>query len=281
MISPMRPFFSVIIPTYNRWKFLQIAVNSVLAQTYPYFELIVIDDGSTDETAKWIRSISDNRLRYIAQSHKGVSEARNYGLSVAKGTFIAFLDSDDWWARHKLERTKHFIDCHPEIKIFHTEEQWFKGDKVVHPKKKHQKPTGWVYPKALELCCISISTAVVHQDVFGAVGVFDESLPVCEDYDFWLRATSRFEVFLMPEVLTFKDGGRKDQLSAQLGLDRYRIQALKKMLDNGGLSSEDYAATVAEMKRKIEIYIKGAQKRKKHEEVAFYQNLLAQYQDRP
>ncbi len=274
-----RPFFSVIIPTFNRQPWIQTAVRSVLSQTCPHFELIVIDDGSTDGTGEWLGGLEDKRVRVIRQENRGVAGARNRGLDAARADWMAFLDSDDRWLEPKLRRTLEEVRRCPETKIFHTEELWFKGDRRVYPKEKHRKPQGWVYRRALRLCCISISTAVVHRRVFDEVGGFDESLPACEDYDFWLRATSRFPVRLIPEALTLKDGGRPDQLSAGWGLDRYRIRALAKMIDSGGLSGGERQRTRDELRLKLDVYLRGARKRGKAGEVRVYERMLEKFDE--
>lgn len=255
-------FFSVIIPTFNRRPFLEKAVNSVLSQNYRKYELIIIDDGSTDSTQELLENYNDKRIVYKKIPHSGVSSARNKGLELSTGDFIAFLDSDDWWKENKLSVTAAYIQQYPDLKIFHTEEVWFKNGKKMPQKKKHRKPDGKVYSKALSLCCISISTASVKKDVFDEIGVFDEALPACEDYDFWLRSTNKYPVKLIKEELTLKDGGRKDQLSSSVwGLDRFRIKSLEKMLLSGSLTFSDRRKTISELKKKCRIFAKGAKKR--------------------
>ncbi|MCA9401664.1 MAG: glycosyltransferase [Candidatus Omnitrophica bacterium] len=275
---PSDPFFSIIIPTYNRREYLRTAVASVLQQTDPRYELIIVDDGSTDGTDQIMSTFSDERTRYLHQENHGVAHARNQGLKIARGPWIAFLDSDDRWLPKKLERISGLMRDHPTIQIFHTEERWYRGGQVLLQKKKHQKPTGWVYPRVLPICCMSISTAVIHRSVFDRVGLFDETLPACEDYDFWLRSTHQFEVKLLEEALTEKEGGRDDQLSLQWGFDRFRIQALQKMIDSKTLSKDDEHLTRQTLKDKCRIYIQGAQKRQKLEEVRRYQKLLNSYE---
>ncbi len=266
-----QPFFSVIIPTFDRRSFLEKAVNSVLSQDFQRYELIIIDDGSTDSTEELIENYTDERIIYKKIPHSGVSAARNKGLALSKGDFIAFLDSDDWWKNNKLSMTAEHIELYPEIKIFHTEEVWFKNGNLMPQKKKHKKPDGKVYLKALPICCISISTASVKKDVFDEVGVFDEDLIACEDYDFWLRSTSKYPVKLIEEELTLKDGGRKDQLSSHVwGLDRFRIKALEKMLLSGNLSASDRKKTLSELKKKCRIFAKGAKKRGRENEYRRY-----------
>jgi len=276
MPTASTPLFSVIIPTYNREHFITQALQSVLAQSYEDFEVIVIDDGSDDSSQEKIAQFEDARIHYVYQKNHGVAHARNRGLKQARGRFIAFLDSDDKWAAQKLERCVDYIQKFPDISIFHTEELWYRSQKLFNQKKKHKKPTGFVYLKALELCCISISTAVIKKEIFQTLGAFDEEFAACEDYDFWLRATLQNEVKLIPENLTIKDGGRPDQLSARVwGLDRFRIKALAKMLSQKNLSKNEYALTLQALKKKCHFYLLGAKKRGKNEEITFYNNLMA------
>ena len=271
-------FFSVIIPTYNRKKFLEKSVTSVLEQSYDNFELIIVDDGSRDETDLLMNRFTDSRISFIKQSHSGVSRARNTALHAAKSGFCAFLDSDDLWRKEKLEKAVQYIQKFPAISIFHTEEVWYRNGKLLNQKKKHKKPTGFVYKKTLPLCAIGMSTSIVKKQVFEKVGIFDENLQACEDYDFWLRASHKYEVKLIPFSLTIKNGGRPDQLSSGIwGLDRFRIKALEKMLNLRGLNSEDFAATLTEFRKKCKIFAEGAKKRGKTEEFEFYMKLRDKY----
>lgn len=271
-------FFSVIIPTFNRYSFLRIALDSVLEQTYRDFEVIIIDDGSTDNTSELVSSYNDQRIRYFHQENHGVSSARNKGLSIATGDFIAFLDSDDHWKKEKLQKAEKYIRSFPDTGIFHTEEIWYRHGKLLKQLKKHQKPSGCVYTSALPICCISISTAIIRKDIFDSIGTFDETLEACEDYDFWLRATHKYEVKLIPEKLTVKDGGRDDQLSQSVwGLDRFRIRSLKKMLLSGTLNDTDLKNTVKELQKKCGIIAAGCRKRGKTEEAEYYSALSEQF----
>ncbi len=266
--------FSVIIPTHNRAQLVKVAVDSALNQTYPTFEIIVIDDGSTDETGDVLSSYDDPRLQVIRQKNHGVSHARNHGLKIASGNYLAFLDSDDKFVPEKLERTAAYINEFPDVPIFHTEETWYRNGKLLNQKEKHKKPDGNVYANALPICCISISTAVIKREVFDMIGSFDETLEACEDYDLWLRATNKFQIKLIPEYLTIKDGGRPDQLSSSVwGLDRFRIKALEKMLLSGELSKERYALTLAELEKKCKIFATGCEKHGKSDIAAGYRTL--------
>lgn len=185
------PFFSVIIPTFNRAHLVTRAVESVCAQTFTDFECIVVDDGSTDNTAQ-ILSPYIQHIQYIYMPHGGVSRARNCGIQQAKGQWIAFLDSDDEWLPEKLATQFEYITAHPDIYLHQTDEVWIRKGRRVNPMKKHQKREGHIFQDCLYLCLVSPSAVVVHKSVFEKVGMFDECLPVCEDYDLWLRVAWQY-----------------------------------------------------------------------------------------
>ena len=268
---------SVIIPTYNREVTLERAIKSVLAQTHRNFELIVIDDGSTDNTSLIIDSYS-GKIRYFSKLHAGVSSARNFGLEKSEGTWVAFLDSDDYWLPGKLERQLEYIINHPGTMIVQTEEQWIRNGVPVNPMKKHKKYSGWIFRYCLPLCIVSPSAVLIHQKVFNDVGVFDESFPVCEDYDLWLRIAIRYQIGLIPEKLIVKTGGHADQLSRKYwGMDRFRVRALEKVLGED-LTIGQRKLVLEEIVKKLAILSKG---REKHNGLPnIYQNKLNDYQKR-
>lgn len=266
---------SVVIPTFNRAHLLRRALDSVLGQTHPPHELIVVDDGSTDETASLIRHRYPN-VSYLYQSNSGVSSARNRGIKEATGRWIALLDSDDEWLAHKLARQLEALQEVPGMKLCHTDEIWIRNGVRVNPKKKHAKSGGWIFQRCLPLCCVSPSSVLIHRGVFDAVGLFDETLPVCEDYDLWLRVSARFPVLYADEPLTVKYGGHRDQLSLKFwGMDRFRIRALEKILASGILSENDRKAAQSTLTEKLAIYVEGARKRGKWEEAAAYEEEFA------
>ncbi len=271
-------YFSVIIPTYNRRDFLPKAVDSVLNQSFKDLELIVVDDGSTDGTGHMLKNYKDERLIYLRQENGGVSRARNRGLEQAMGRYIAFLDSDDWWLKDKLKKTRETIDHNPGYNIFHTQEKWYRNGQILNQKKKHRKPSEYVFKRCLRLCCISISTSVVKRDIFKEVGVFDVNFPACEDYDFWLRVAARYPVYLIDRVLTEKEGGHSDQQSRKyMGMDRFRVKAITKLMDSGILSQKQYREAFTELKRKCKIYANGCFKRDKQEEGQKYIKIIDNY----
>lgn len=254
MIHPM--LVSVIIPAYNRKELLQRAVQSVQDQTYKNFELIVVDDGSTDGTEGTYR-----------QPHQGVSAARNLGIRKSRGGLIAFLDSDDAWAPQKLQRQVRFFQDHPDARICQTEEIWIRNGRRVNPMKKHKKYSGMIFRQCLPLCIVSPSAVMMRRELFDQIGLFDESLPACEDYDLWLRVACRFPIYLIEEPLTIKYGGHSDQLSRTVpALDKYRIQSMLKLLDSGILTSEQKQWTLEELKKKSKIYADGCLKHGRTEE---------------
>ncbi len=256
-------------------------MDSVLAQTFQPIEVIVIDDGSTDRTQEALASY-DDRITALCQDNGGVSHARNVGIRAASGECIAFLDSDDAWLPHKLERQIAAMTAQPQFPLCHTEEIWIRNGIRVNPMKKHQKRGGYIFPYCLPLCVVSPSSAVLRREVFGEVGLFDESLPACEDYDLWLRIAYRHEVLFLEEPLLVKYGGHEDQLSRKYwGIDRFRVQALVKLLQTAALTDEQRQQACRELQRKCAILANGAHKRQKLEESAYYTNLPSQYCEGP
>lgn len=265
---------SVVVPTFNRQVVLDRALCSVFAQTVQPREVIVIDDGSTDDTRGMLQS-KYPQIQYHFQANQGVSKARNRGISEATSPWLAFLDSDDEWLPEKLQTQFTALQKTPCYSLCHTEEIWIRRGKRVNPMHKHQKYGGYIYDKCLPLCAISPSSVVMHRRLFKQVGVFDETLPACEDYDMWLRICNKHEVLFIATPMIVKYGGHDDQLSRRYwGMDRFRIQALLKILNAQSLSRNNYQLTVAMLKEKCAIYIQGALKRGKRAEAAYYQAII-------
>jgi len=259
------PKVSVIIPTYNRRNLVREAIASVLAQTYHDFELIVVDDGSDDGTAAVVQEF--DRVRYVFQPNRGVSAARNRGVALSTGAMLTFLDSDDLWQPHKLERQVAFFTAHPEARVCQTEEIWLRHGVRVNPHKKHRKVEGDIFARSLELCLVSPSAVMLRRELFEQMDGFDESLLACEDYDLWLRIAVREPIYLIETALVIKRGGHADQLSRRFwGMDRFRVAALCKLLDSGTLSPEQRTVTKETLHTKCMILAQGAQKRGKSAE---------------
>ena len=265
-----QPTVTVIIPTYNRMGLLSRALTSVARQTRPPDEVVLVDDGSTDDTEGLIRRQFPH-VRYLQQENRGVAAARNRGIREAKGEWLAFLDSDDEWLPHKLERQLDAVREEPEFSLCHTNEIWIRRGKRVNPLKKHAKSGGYIFKKCLPLCVISPSSVLIHRSLFEQVGLFDESLPACEDYDLWLRVTAIRPVLYLEELLIIKYGGHADQLSRRhWGMDRFRIRALENVIDSETLSAEDRRAAARMLVEKIDIYLAGARKRGKENDAEGY-----------
>ncbi|MFH1622009.1 MAG: glycosyltransferase [Candidatus Omnitrophota bacterium] len=269
---------SVIIPTYNRDKFLKKAIESVLNQTYPDFQLIVVDDGSTDST-KDLLNVYIGKLRHIYQENKGPSAAKNTGIRNSQNQFIAFLDSDDCWHKDKLGIQLKAMQENPQYLISHTQEIWYKNGKLLNQKQKHKKYEGYIFDKCLPICALGMSTIMARRELFSEVGLFDENLPCCEDYDLWLRISARFPVLLIDTPLTLKDGGRPDQVSSiyARGIDKFRIQSIKGLLEKNNLNSQQRELALQELENRCKIYGLGCIKYGRQEEGQAYLDLIKNY----
>ncbi len=257
---------SVVIPTYNRALLVERAVRSVLAQSWIDLEVVVVDDGSLDDTHERLGTLDDKRIQILRKENGGVSSARNAGLRAANGDIFALLDSDDWWQPDKLSKHVDFMR-RGGFAICQTDEIWIRRGKRVNPGKKFAKPSGRFFEKALEQCLISPSCVAFTRSFWEEMGPFDEELPACEDYDLWLRTCLHHEVGLLPEKLTVKEGGRPDQLSRKIiGLDLYRIQALLKLLRTEKMTAEQRGQVLSVLERKTGVYVRGCLKRDKPEE---------------
>ncbi len=273
------PFISVIIPAYNRAGVVERAVRSVLEQTFSDLELILVDDGSNDDTLERLDTYNDPRLRVFTQENKGVSAARNLGIRHSEGRCIALLDSDDYWLPRKLERQIRFMR-EGGFHISQTDEMWYRKGVRVNPRNKHAKCAGWFLERSLSLCLVSPSCVMFSRTWWEAVGPFDESLPACEDYDLWLRTGSRFPVGLLPEPLVVKTGGNADQLSGKIiGLDLYRLYAMLKLLQNGSLGVEETKKVRKMLGSRGLLYIQGCLKRGRETEALRVRELIAPWVD--
>ncbi len=271
-----KPLVSVIIPTYNRDWIVAEAIDSVLAQDFSDYELLVVDDGSEDRTAEILAAYGDN-ITVLHQSNKGVSAARNCGIAAAAGRLIAFLDSDDLWLPQKLSTQVKFFSDHPDAVINQTEERWIRNGVRVNPKKRHLKFSGMIFERSLALCLVSPSAVMIKKSLFDTVGVFDEDLPACEDYDLWLRISCRYPVHLIETALIIKRGGHEDQLSRAAGLDKYRIRSLVKLLESHLLAPQQQRVVIDTLYEKCTVYAGGCRKRGREEEAETYYQLADRY----
>ncbi|WP_232363831.1 glycosyltransferase family 2 protein [Desulfogranum japonicum] len=272
---------SVILPTYNRASRLTRAIRSIQHQTLQPQEIIVVDDGSTDDTAAVVSEMANDcsfPIELIHQANRGAAAARNRGICAARYPYLSFLDSDDWWLPHKLEKQFQAMSSHTQFLVSHTREIWYRRGVRVNQKKKHDPPHGDIFIPSLQMCMVGMSTVMVRRETFTRFGLFDERLPCCEDYELWLRIGAHEEFLLVPEQLICKDGGREDQLSYQyrLGMDVYRIEALCRLLANHSLATGQKQLVLEELSRKCTIYGNGCMKHGRPGEGNYYLSLPGQ-----
>ncbi|HSR63956.1 MAG TPA: glycosyltransferase [Gammaproteobacteria bacterium] len=274
---PDMPTVSVIIPTRDRALFVTRAIESVLNQSRLPEEIIVIDDGSTDGTSGILAR--EFPLAKVLQSDgRGVSAARNLGIQYAEGDWIALLDSDDTWHGNKLKRQLLALEENPAYRVCHTNEIWIRDGVRVNPMKKHQKRGGFIFRDCLPRCAMSPSSTLIHREIFERVGMFDENLPACEDYDLWLRISARYPVLFINKELVTKYGGHEDQLSQKYpAMDRFRIRSLARLLDQVDLDPDDRTAAIETLLGKIRIYLNGAEKHGNNNHVTSFRKLQARY----
>ncbi len=268
---------SVVIPVFNRETLIKRAIDSVLAQTVVATEIIIVDDGSTDNTVAMLKSRYPEVI-IIEQDNLGVSAARNAGIKNARYDWIAFLDSDDIWHQNKLEKQLQKLNNAPEYLLCHSNEIWMRNGIRVKQLHKHKKTGGYIFEKCLPSCVISPSSVIMHRRLFDEVGLFDENLPACEDYDLWLRICSRYPVLHIEEALVSKFGGHQDQLSHKhWGMDRFRIRALNKIISDSRLKQQDRDAAINMLQHKIKIYLAGAEKHGNTQHLGEFKQLFSKY----
>jgi hypothetical protein len=205
------PCVSVVLPTYNGLRHLAATVDSVLAQDFQDFELVLVDDGSTDSTAEFVRSRYGNcpRVRLVVRANGGIAAARNTALEHARGRFIAFLDHDDIWHPQKLTVQVRWLDELPEdVGCVFGEFRHWDGDgdpafpgPLVYPPVSVPALSGWVYHQLLLTNWVLFSTAMLRREVFATVGNFDPDLPPADDWDMAIRVSRRFRMMKCAEVV--------------------------------------------------------------------------------
>lgn len=257
---------SIILPTFNRAHVLERALNSVAAQTDPHWELIVVDDGSTDNSkevfSNWLSERNlPQRVEWFRVAHGGVSRARNLGVREAQGEWLSFLDSDDEWQPDKLRAQRPLTDRFAWV---HGEEIWIRNGVRVNPMKRHKKSGGRIFKRSVDLCCVSPSTVMIRRELFEKFGGFREDFPVCEDYDLWLKISAVHEVGFVEKPIIVKYGGHADQLSRKyVAMDRFRCLSLTEQMANPALSTDERHHVRETLRAKSRILVDGFLKRQR------------------
>ena len=253
---------SVVIPTLNRIETLPRALESVINQSYKPSEIIVVDNGSSDGTLEFLGKNFPS-VTILEEKKLGVSAARNKGIKHSTFQWVALLDSDDEWFLNKLEGQIDVLKkSSNNYRLSHTDEVWIKNGKQLNQMKKHKKIGGDIFDKCLSICCISPSSVLIHKSLFDELGYFDETLPVCEDYDLWLKFCSKENVHFINKKLILKYGGHSDQLSkAYWGMDRFRVKCIENLIFNYDLKSNQKQKAIKSLIKKIKIILNGAYKR--------------------
>jgi glycosyltransferase involved in cell wall biosynthesis len=232
---------TVVIPVYKRAQFVRQAIDSVLAQTFQDFELILIEDGS--HVAEAIAEGYRGRLRYAWQENQGVSKARNAGVAMGSAPWIAFLDDDDLWLPEKLERQIRAAEAAPDVALVHTDHVFLEADGSERPGPRKipsaQVPSGWVSRELFLSNFIITSSTLIRREAFEGVGGFDTALRLVEDYDLWIRISRRFRVMFIPERLTiYRVHDSNMTRQGDLRDAQASVQALHRLLEKDpGLES--------------------------------------------
>ena len=282
MINEKRDFrVSVVIPSRNRLAYLPRAISSVLNQSFVVQEIIIIDNDSSDETISYVKK-KFKKVKVIKENKIGVSHARNLGIKNSSYEWIAFLDSDDEWMPDKINKQFSFLKkINFKLQLVHTNEIWIKNGLLKNQKKKHLKKGGYIFENCLDICRISPSSVLINKSLFEKFGLFDTKFKICEDYELWLRLSSKIEIGYLNEPLIKKYGGHLGQLSTKYwGVDRYRVKALEKLLINNFLTYDQKIKVLETLLKKINIILLGAANRRNKRIIKVYskkKNLWSNY----
>jgi glycosyltransferase involved in cell wall biosynthesis len=272
---------SVIIPVYDRFELLMQAAASVLNQEMTDFELIIVDDGSKEEITP-AAGLGDERVRVLRLRHTGFPGlVRNRGVEIARGRYLAFLDSDDLWLPEKLMFQTAYFEEHPDVRICHTRERWERnGDTVSQASQRHRRE-GDLFEESLKKCIIGPSTVMLEKELFLETGGFREEFEIAEDYEYWLRLTAYHRVGYIDTPLTVKRAGGWEQLSEKHGqIEIFRIRGLEDLVDSNFFPPDREAAARKELVRKCRIYAAGCRKRGRTAEAERYEATAVSYEER-
>ncbi len=290
---------SVIVPTYNRKDAVSETIQTVFQQSFRDFELIVADDGSNDGTAmhlfellqaqpeaiEILSRMSPNSIKPFSHAfcsngltiqyhygiNRGLSTARNRAIRAARGEYICFLEPDDAWQSEHLATQMAFFDKHPEARVTRVSELWIK-DGRPRPLKDLGVTADLIFELSLGCAPISVSAATFHRACFAECGMFDENLPSCEEYDFWLRVSSRYPVYhVRGPSLSRRTNKAPVSAARTWSRDRFRVYALEKAFQSGHLSAEQRFLVAEQIVHKCERLVEGFRRQKSEERSNFYE----------
>ncbi len=277
---------SVVIATHNRREALEVAIDSILSQSRPPSEIIIVDDASDDDTASFLESLGRfcgviSIKLHLLSNNSGVSHCRNLGAQSATSPWLAFLDSDDTWEPNKLEVQLTLAEANPELRLFYCDENWVRNGVKVNQQKQHQKLGGSIFAACVETCLIGVSTILISKSLFDEQKGFDETFPVCEDYDLWLRISSAESIGYSQEKLVTKNGGNNDQLSIRyLAMDQWRLRSLLKLYFSKNLSPCQMDLLRSAVISKSRILAKSFSKHKRLHHAEIFANIEQAFADK-
>jgi len=251
-----KPLFSIIIPLYNKEKYIKRAINSIFQQNVENFEVIIVNDGSTDNSLSVCKTFLDNRIKIFNRKHEGVSCTRNYGIKKAKGKYIIFLDADDKWNNNFLKEIIYLQKKYPKINIFAT------GFETIYSNKKEirnlpYKRNNFVIKNILKLIAknnffLHISSVVIDRKVFDDIGMFSPHKPIdkkeiimFEDFDIYLRIFEKYKLAYTQEILCAYYKNNKDNITLQKNINvsiKYKFfrDTLVKKFDKSSFIEKKY-----------------------------------------
>lgn len=225
------PLVSAIVPAFNAERYVGEAIDSILAQSYPNIEILVVDNASTDNTAAIIKRYGE-RVTYLHQAKKGPAAARNQGLMQSRGDFIAFLDADDLWLPEKTERQIRYLVDHPEVGVCYSHYEFIDSESRPHPfKARPQMLNGWAFEALLKLQLhVGIGTTMIRRSCIDDVGMLDENLITAEDTNFFIRLAKNYQFgYLRGPVARYRI--HQDSLTKTDGVRRGTFKSLDYLVD--------------------------------------------------
>jgi len=266
----MKPYFSIVIPLYNKERHIKNTIESVLNQTFEDFEIIIVNDGSTDRSAEVVKSIPDQRIKLFTTKNQGASNARNFGIDKATSEFVALLDADDYWYPFYLQEQKRLIDKYPEEFVFSTAQKILKYGKrypCQYSIDFGEAMDGIVnyFQASLMSSIIHTSAVVIHKDVFKNIGLFNPKIESGQDTDLWIRIGLEYSVTfskrICSEYVFIPDGLFKSThcyalaIQSKLWNDNASFEALSADIELNNLNNKQ-RFLLKQNKDIIELFIK-------------------------